>query len=205
MKDIYVDSLPKCDLCNTDNSAVYDGPVRTSGHANMCSVCYSRYGLEFPGTYRRIVGTDPRAEGPHDEVAYAEALSFEELEAMVMDGEDCVAVDGCTVEPDGKCSHGFSSPLLLRGLICLICLIQMFSSWSVSYGQLYGGYGGQLYGGYGQLYGGYGRLSGGSNAYYYPRSNSYRYDRYRHGYITRNGDIYGNGFHGRLRGHGRGR
>jgi len=176
--------------------------------------------LEFPGTYRRIVGTDPRAEGPHDEVAYAEALSFEELEAMVMDGEDCVAVDGCTVEPDGKCSHGFSSPLLLRGLICLICLIQMFSSWSVSYGQLYGGYGGQLYGGYGQLYGGYGgqlyggygqlyggygRLSGGSNAYYYPRSNSYRYDRYRHGYITRNGDIYGNGFHGRLRGHGRGR
>jgi hypothetical protein len=25
--------------------------------------------------------------------------------------------DGCTVEPDGKCEHGFESPLLELGLI----------------------------------------------------------------------------------------
>ena len=28
-----------------------------------------------------------------------------------------VAADGCRVEPDGVCQHGYSSPLLLLGMI----------------------------------------------------------------------------------------
>ena len=47
---------------------------------------------------------------------YVRELSDEEIEQMVFDG-DVYAADGCKVEPDGVCPHGFKSPLLLLGLI----------------------------------------------------------------------------------------
>ena len=33
------------------------------------------------------------------------------------DGAVWTAPDGCNVEPDGRCSHGYESPLLQMGLI----------------------------------------------------------------------------------------
>lgn len=30
---------------------------------------------------------------------------------------DCTAEDGCWVEPDGRCPHGFISPMLRLGLV----------------------------------------------------------------------------------------
>lgn len=38
------------------------------------------------------------------------------LEAILMD-ELIEAQDGCMVEPDGVCPHGYQSPALLRGLV----------------------------------------------------------------------------------------
>ena len=45
-----------------------------------------------------------------------EQPSIEELMAMDMDGE-CIATDGCVVEPDGVCQHGCNSWLIELGVI----------------------------------------------------------------------------------------
>ena len=45
-----------------------------------------------------------------------EEPDIEELEDAMMDGS-CSATDGCTVEPDGWCSHGHVSWLLYLGMI----------------------------------------------------------------------------------------
>ena len=50
------------------------------------------------------------------DVEYARSLSFEELEEIMFDGIAETA-DGCQVEPDGECPHGFKSPLLTLGFI----------------------------------------------------------------------------------------
>ena len=42
--------------------------------------------------------------------------SIKELEEWDRDG-GCEAIDGCWVEPDGQCEHGFDSWLLAMGLI----------------------------------------------------------------------------------------
>jgi hypothetical protein len=50
------------------------------------------------------------------EQEHADSLSEEELADMVFDG-DCEAADGCYVDPDGTCEHGYRSPLRVLGLI----------------------------------------------------------------------------------------
>lgn len=47
---------------------------------------------------------------------WANELPFEDLEEIMFDGL-AETFDGCTVEPDGRCSHGFRSPLLILGFI----------------------------------------------------------------------------------------
>lgn len=47
---------------------------------------------------------------------YAESCSLEELEEIMWDGVATV-YDGCRVEPDGYCPHGYHSPLLVLGYI----------------------------------------------------------------------------------------
>lgn len=42
--------------------------------------------------------------------------SQEQLEEWVVDSV-CEATDGCTIEPDGTCSHGYPSWLLALGLM----------------------------------------------------------------------------------------
>jgi hypothetical protein len=51
------------------------------------------------------------------EKEYAESLSMETIESMVMGFTDCETEDGCMVEPDGTCPHGQKSPLLILGMI----------------------------------------------------------------------------------------
>lgn len=50
------------------------------------------------------------------EQEHADGLSMEEIEAMVMDSV-VEAADGCSVEPDGTCPHGYKSPLLVLGVL----------------------------------------------------------------------------------------
>lgn len=40
----------------------------------------------------------------------------DEFEELLLDSIQ-VAADGCTVEPDGICEHGYRSPMLLLGII----------------------------------------------------------------------------------------
>lgn len=44
MRDVIVDSLPKCDLCGK-KTATYDAPTRQGPWANMCTSCYEKFGI----------------------------------------------------------------------------------------------------------------------------------------------------------------
>lgn len=50
------------------------------------------------------------------EAIYAEELDLEDLEAE-SDTGIVETADGCSVEPDGICPHGYRSPLLVLGII----------------------------------------------------------------------------------------
>lgn len=47
---------------------------------------------------------------------WARSIPIDEYEQMVS-WASAETYDGCVVEPDGKCSHGYSSPLLIMGWI----------------------------------------------------------------------------------------
>ena len=50
------------------------------------------------------------------EIDYAESLTHDDLEDIMFDAlAECM--DGCYVEPDGTCPHGYSSPLLVLGVL----------------------------------------------------------------------------------------
>jgi hypothetical protein len=51
-----------------------------------------------------------------EECDHAESLTDDELRDMVFDGVVETA-DGCTVEPDGECEHGYRSPLRVLGIM----------------------------------------------------------------------------------------
>jgi hypothetical protein len=67
---------------------------------------------------RRLRNGDAMAMYDRVDERPAEILtpSVEDLEAMMDDGFS-VALDGCTVEPDGTCGHGSKSWLLVLGMI----------------------------------------------------------------------------------------
>lgn len=48
---------------------------------------------------------------------HAEGLDDSEIEAMVFGDQDVHAADGCHVEPDGRCEHGYPSPLITLNLM----------------------------------------------------------------------------------------
>lgn len=48
--------------------------------------------------------------------AHAESLTLEDLEDA-MDASGIETADGCYVETDGRCSHGFPSPMRVLGYI----------------------------------------------------------------------------------------
>lgn len=52
---------------------------------------------------------------PREEQEWAQEW-LEESDYMALD-EDPETVDGCIVEPDGVCPHGYKSPLLVLGII----------------------------------------------------------------------------------------
>lgn len=59
----------------------------------------------------------PKVDQKKLELDHANSLSIVEIEDMVMGNMDCECADGCEVEPDGKCPHGFRSPLLVLGIM----------------------------------------------------------------------------------------
>ncbi len=51
-----------------------------------------------------------------EERQYVNSLTYADIEEMDANGIfECA--DGCHVEPDGHCEHGYTSPLILLGII----------------------------------------------------------------------------------------
>lgn len=137
MKTIYRESLGKCDICGKqDLDVLYDMPFRGSSWANVCEQCRPQADNPNNPIGTKIVkGTHPNADPPEEKAApmtmgaaleakekrrkekqYVESLTQDQIEEMMFDGAvECA--DGCSVEPDGKCPHGYSSPLILLGLL----------------------------------------------------------------------------------------
>lgn len=117
MKTIYRQTLPSCDICKADNlDVVYDMPYQGSTWANVCKACCPN--PNHPIGTKIVKGDHPKAKGysAKEEQEYLKTLTFDQIEEMMFDGVvECA--DGCEVEPDGKCPHGYSSPLLLLGYI----------------------------------------------------------------------------------------
>jgi hypothetical protein len=59
---------------------------------------------------------EPESVRRNNENVWAERLSIGTLSRIMNNGVG-KAYDGCTVEPDGSCPHGYSSPLILLGMI----------------------------------------------------------------------------------------
>jgi len=146
VKNLYREKLPNCDVCKaTDLAVVYDMPFQGTHWANCCEVCRKK--ADFPNSPlgTRIVkgqhpNTDPitpeslirsdkkailgvldqageiLAKKAKKEKSYVDGLSMDEIEAMALDSVVETA-DGCQVEPDGTCPHGYRSPLLVLGLM----------------------------------------------------------------------------------------
>ena len=66
----------------------------------------------IPGEFNEFGGVT--AEGYPDPIEREPHL--EDFEAWTNDSI-CEATDGCTVEPDGECEHGYPSWLLYAGLV----------------------------------------------------------------------------------------
>ena len=127
MKTIYKSILPSCDICQADSLLVaYDMPYREGHWANVCETC--RQKADQPETrvgFKVVKGKHPKAGLSHGndsrsikqiERDHATALNQTEVEELAFD-DVVTTADGCSVEPDGKCPHGFRSPLLVLGLI----------------------------------------------------------------------------------------
>jgi len=108
----YVEHLPKCDICNAP-IAKYDARIPITGQwGNLCASCFCDKGCELglgKGQLLKLRASKPKP-------AKMEEPSIDELETMMMDGV-ALATDGCEVEPDGTCTHGCKSWLMVMGLI----------------------------------------------------------------------------------------
>ena len=63
-----------------------------------------------PGLYVEVPSSSAHYPPPID------ALNYEDLLGMGLDRE-CLATDGCTVDPQGECEHGYPSWLLYLGIL----------------------------------------------------------------------------------------
>jgi hypothetical protein len=126
MKEFKKISIPDCQLCNAKNlQEVYDSPVDGRSWAYLCPECFKLHGS--PSLASKIVKISSEEALARDntkydkkaELTWAEGFNFDELESIVMGDTDAPTAcpEGCVVEPDGKCQHGYRSILLILGMI----------------------------------------------------------------------------------------
>jgi len=110
----------ECNFCKKAClDSIIDAPTMM-GWAHMCDACFKQHGREPATKFVKIAPKKRPEISKSDKQAeiekYAASLSDDEIEAMVMDSIVTTA-DGCEVEPDGHCPHGYPSPLLTLGII----------------------------------------------------------------------------------------
>jgi hypothetical protein len=125
MKEVYRETLPSCDICKVANDKVaYDMPYQGMHWANLCEDCRKdAANPDHSAGIKIIKGVNPKAKTTVDKaekqkemLEYAEGLDDDSLAAMVCDSV-VEAADGCSVEPDGICEHGYESPLITLGIM----------------------------------------------------------------------------------------
>lgn len=113
-------STPKeCNLCKASiKDDFIDGRVRGMSWAIMCPGCHTKYGvglgtgkgqryqLQEDGKWLNVLGEPSKSTHTVEEVAEA---SFDGIGLM-----DCP--EGCQVEPDGRCQHGYPSLAVQYGI-----------------------------------------------------------------------------------------
>lgn len=133
---VYLSSIPDCDFClKADDPgpvrpAIVDGPTVLGSHAYMCEEHRKRWALVGhapPGTHPLenplALRDNTPTKRPTDKeresriAEYVATADMGELQAMMFDQISCEAVDGCIVEPDGHCEHGYPSKLMAIGII----------------------------------------------------------------------------------------
>jgi hypothetical protein len=114
-----------CDICHaTDLDVYFDMPYQGGHWANVCDKCRKKANNpKHPAGFKWIKGNAPKAAVRSEnlplsekEQRHAQKLTLRQIRGMMMDGT-CKAADGCIVETDGKCEHGYRSPLLVLGVI----------------------------------------------------------------------------------------
>lgn len=119
MRTVLRKELPKCDICGQMADVIYDMPYRGTHWANVCEACRPMATNPNSTLATKLVKGEkptPRSYSPEEEEEWANGLSEEHLEEMMFDSVvECI--DGCDVEPDGKCPHGCRSPFLILGII----------------------------------------------------------------------------------------
>lgn len=73
-------------------------------------------GMAFKATIPAEVRARISAKKPNGFWELADAPSFEDIREQMFDGV-CETPDGCWVEPDGHCPHGYPAWPLILGLI----------------------------------------------------------------------------------------
>lgn len=115
-----------CDLCQK-NQAVYDARIPSVGSwANVCQSCFINQGcclgvghgqkLKDPRDFKVYKATKEEINTRTQEAL--KELCDEELEELIIDSVCPTACpEGCEVEPDGRCYHGYPSLLMALGII----------------------------------------------------------------------------------------
>jgi hypothetical protein len=125
MRKIYKETLPSCDVCKASNEKViYDMPYQGTQWANLCEDCRKdatdpdhASGFKIiKGVNPKVKATTDKAEMRQEMVKYAKGLDDDSIASMICDSV-VDAADGCSVEPDGICQHGYESPLITLGIM----------------------------------------------------------------------------------------
>jgi len=118
--------VPDCQLCNAVNlQVVYDSPVDGRSWAWQCQACFDEHGSPALAsktvrmTNEEALARDDVKVNRKAEREWAESFNLDDLESIVMGDCDAPTAcpNGCEVEPDGQCQHGYKSILLLLGVI----------------------------------------------------------------------------------------
>ena len=125
MKTLKWDQLPKCDFCKKTTDPMYDVPILYGkSWAHMCINCFP---IERSISYEigfKIVKKKPSSntnistkEREKLEKKFSDNFDLDDVETLMDSIQPTACPEGCEVEADGSCSHGFKSISLLLGII----------------------------------------------------------------------------------------
>lgn len=119
MKTIERTSIPACDICKAQNDVVFDVPTIQGPWANLCESCLPTHGGNTDIGYK-LEKTEPKPtillsnqEKQILEKEFVEGFDVDDFETLMDSVVPTACPEGCEVEPDGSCCHGFRSINLL--------------------------------------------------------------------------------------------